>query len=286
MFWREYTVPWAPDDRIERLKGLSQAEVQAATGPGGLVRSFSNGVFSRTNGSPYFATKIMDLQNLRYSRYMDATGTHRLRGPADVARYAALVTGADALEFGTHRILSPEQRRVPFRYADEILYAIGMYVMSLEPPKNPAPAGRELVDRGRAIFDREGCAECHRPPNYTSGMLTLAAGWTPPADHPNHADILPRTANTDPGLALKTRKGTGFYKVPSLRGIWYRPRLLHDGSLTSLEEMFALDRFEPTYRPRGWNPPGVDQRAVMGHTFGTALRAEDKAALLAFLRSL
>ena len=39
---------------------------------------------------------------------------------------------------------------------------------------------------------------------------------------------------TDPGLALRTRKGTGFYKIPSLRGVWYRPRLLHDASVTTL----------------------------------------------------
>jgi hypothetical protein len=33
--------------------------------------------------------------NIRYSKYLDATGLHRLRGPEDLARYAALVTGAD-----------------------------------------------------------------------------------------------------------------------------------------------------------------------------------------------
>jgi hypothetical protein len=76
-------------------------------------------------------------QLLRYSRYMDATGTHRLRGPQDVARYAAFIAGADPMEFRPYKILTPEQRRLRFRYADEVLYANEMYLLSLNPPKDP-----------------------------------------------------------------------------------------------------------------------------------------------------
>src|SRR5262249_15612805 len=110
--WREFTVPWAPDERVERGSRLSLAELQQRPGRDDLGRSFSGGVFARTNGSPYAVTKILDLENLRFNRYLDATGTHRLRGPEDVARYAALVTGADPMDFGPHRILTDAQRRV------------------------------------------------------------------------------------------------------------------------------------------------------------------------------
>jgi hypothetical protein len=41
------------------------------------------------------------------------------------------------MEFRPYKILTPEQRRLRFRYADEVLYAIGMYLLSLNPPKNP-----------------------------------------------------------------------------------------------------------------------------------------------------
>jgi hypothetical protein len=34
------------------------------------------------------------------------------------------------------------------------------------------------------------------------------------------------------------------------------------------------------------NPPGTITRSIDGHRFGLALDADDKAALLAFLRSL
>jgi hypothetical protein len=124
------------------------------------------------------------------------------------------------------------------------------------------------------------------PPNYSSGKLTLAQGYTLPADHPNQTDIMNVSVGTDPGLATKTRKGTGFYKIPSLRGIWYRPLLLHDGSVAGLEEMFDPDRLKPDHVPGGWKGPGMAKRAIPGHPFGLGLNAMDRVALLAFLRSL
>jgi hypothetical protein len=281
--WRMSATPWAPDERIQRLRGITEFTPEFAAI---IFGNRPGGVFLRTNGSPFYGTKIPDLHVTHLSRYLDATGTHRLRGPEDIGRYAALVTGADSLDFGPHRILPESERQMSFRYADEVLYALGMYIMSLEPPKNPTMAPRELLDRGERIFRRESCVQCHRPPEYTTGGLTLAAGFQLRTNHPNRSDVINRSAETDPGLALKTRKGTGFYKIPSLRGVWYRPRLLHDGALTSLEEMFDPARLRPDYEPRGWSPAGVDKRAIPGHAFGLELPADEKQALLAFLRSL
>lgn len=276
---RLFAAPWVPDDRLDRLQNAAPGDLR-------LLASGDPGVFNRPHGSPFYATKIPDLQNLRYSRYMDATATHRLRGPEDVARYASFITGADPMDFGPYHLLSDEQRTLRFRYADEVLYSIGMFLMSLEPPRNPDAAPRDILARGERVFEREGCVNCHMPPTYTNGKLTPAEGWTPSTGHPNRDDILPRSVGTDPGLALRTRKGTGLYKVPSLRGLWYRPRLLHDGSLASLEEMFDPARVSSDYVSKGWNPPGTTTRAIRGHTFGLALDPDDKAALLAFLRSL
>jgi Di-haem oxidoreductase, putative peroxidase len=280
-FWRRTATPWAPDERVERIRGIAHftPELQAiVTGKGGAV-------FLRPNGSPFYGTKIPDLHTTHYSRYLDATGTHRLRGAEDIGRYAALITGADSLDFGPHHMLL-EKRHIAYRYADEVLNALGMYVMSLEPPRNANAAPQEALDRGEQIFRREGCARCHTPPNYTTGGLTLATGYRMPPSHPNRSDVLSLTAETDPALALKTRKGTGFYKIPSLRGVWYRPRLMHDGALTSLEEMFDPARQSPDYEPRGWNPVDVTKRAIAGHPFGLAMPSDDKRALIAFLRSL
>ena len=76
----------------------------------------------------------------------------------------------------------------------------------------------ERAAAGQKVFQREGCVNCHTPPLYTSNRLTLAAGYMPPKDAPATLDVLRLSVGTDPGLALKTRKGTGYYKVPSLNG--------------------------------------------------------------------
>jgi len=280
IYWRMFTTPWAPDERVERWRSLGPA------GVGQISLGATNQTVPRPHSSPHYAPKVPDLNILRYSRYLDATGTHQLRGPEDVARYAAFLEGADPMEFGKYKILDPKQRRVPVRYADEVLYAIGMYLLSLEPMKNSAPDPAALIERGRGIFKREKCIDCHVPPNYTSGKLTLAQGFELSQEHPNIADTLPVSVGTDPGLAMKTRKGTGFYKIPSLRGLWYRPALLHDGSVGSLEEMFDAARQRPEHIPAGWKAPGVTHRAILGHPFGLGLNAKDKNSLLAFLRSL
>jgi len=276
---RMFDVPWDPDARLDQFVSLSPQEA---------VRTLGNphGVIPRNNGSAFHGTRVPDLQILRYSRYMDATGTHRLRGAEDVARYAALITGADSMDFGPHRFLTDEQRHVDYRYADEVLYAIGSYLLSLEPPKNPNPPAADLVARGKEVFRREKCGSCHPAPNYTTGELTPVDGFEPSVRHPNFSDIRDRSVGTDSGLALRTRKGTGFYKIPSLRGLWYRPRLLHDASIVSLEELFDAARLSPDYERKGWSPPGVNTGAIPGLEFLTKLSAEDKAALIAFLRSL
>jgi hypothetical protein len=281
--WRLWSVPWAPDARLDRLRTLdpkqsSQEIAKAAFNP--------HAVIPRENGSLFHGTRVPDLHLLRHSRYVDATGTHRLRGPEDVARYAAIINSADPMDFGSHRFRTDAQRRVLYRYADEVLYAIGVYLLSLEAPNNPKPPPADFIARGKKIFEREKCGVCHPAPSYTTGELTLAHGFEPPSDHPNRKDIRELSVGTDPGLALKTRKGTGFYKIPSLRGLWYRPRLLHDASITTLEELFDAARLSPEYQPKGWSPPGVTWRAIPGLEFLTKLTPEEKTALIAFLRSL
>jgi mono/diheme cytochrome c family protein len=279
-FWRTTATPWLADERVDALRNMQSAQDL------GSLFGGNNGGVPRINGSPFYGAKVPDLHLLRYYKYLDATATHQLRGAEDIGRYIAQLSSADPMEFGPHHMLTAEQRRVAYRFADEVLYAIGMYVMSLEPAKNPVTASPDELAAGSRVFQSEGCAGCHTPPNYTNGKLTLAEGYEIPSDHPNLADVMPVGVKTDNGLAMKTRKGTGFYKVPSLRGVWYRPFLLHDGSVKSLEELFDPQRLEANYSPRGWNPPGVKTRAVPGHEFGLRLSPEDKAALLTFLRSL
>ena len=139
----------------------------------------------------------------------------------------------------------------------------------MKPPPNPN-ADDAASDRGREIFAREGCEACHTPPLYTSNKLTPVEGFTVPAEHLVRYGIVNRVLGTDPELALHTRKGTGYYKVPSLKGVWYRGPVQHSGAAATLEE---------------WFDPGRTAR-IPGHPFGLDLSPEDRRALIAFLRTL
>lgn len=129
---------------------------------------------------------------------------------------------------------------------------------------------------------------CHTPPLYTNNMLMAVSGFEPPNDPASQRlqAMKGLHIDTDPGAALKTRKGTGYYKVPSLKGLWYRDLIEHSGSIASLEEWFDSKRLRDDYVPSGWKGPGVKTRAVKGHEFGLSLPADDKRALIGFLRTL
>lgn len=278
-----FGTPWIKGDMHEKLKTMRDEElaaIDAATVPG---------TFARFNGSPFYITKMADLIGVRNRRYLDSTGTHRNRGPEDIARYAIMVTGTDDGSIGPYKFMTDEQRHqtgMSVRFRDEAMYALGKFIYSLEPPPNPNKFDA-LAGRGRQVFDDEGCAKCHDPKQgYTNNKLTPVDGFSVPENHPEKEHIMNRSVHTDPGLALKTRKGTGFYKVPTLRGVWYRGLLEHSGSVATLEDWFNPNRLREDYVPTGWKGPGIKSRAVKGHEFGLDLSADDKKALIAFLRTL
>ena len=72
----------------------------------------------------------------------------------------------------------------------------------------------------------------------------------------------------------------------SLNGLWYRNRSEHNGSCAVLEDWFDPRRLRDGYVPTRFKGYGVTHRAVKGHPFGLDLSAEDKKALIAFLKTL
>jgi hypothetical protein len=278
--YQAYGAPWVKDDTGERLKTFQQDDYEAW-----VTADRYAGAITRWNGSLFYPAKIPDLIGIKDRKYIDHTATHLHRGIGDLMRYAAQVAYAEIADFGEHRMLTSGTKRVESRISDEALYALALYLYSLEPPPNPNKYGSK-AGAGAKIFSREGCADCHVPPLYTSNKLTLAEGFVPPNDKPESLDALPISVGTDPGLALATRKGTGYYKIPSLRGVWYRGHYLHDGSAASLEEMFNPERLKPSYVPEGWLPPGEKTHPIKGHEFGLKLDSEEREQLLAFLRTL
>jgi hypothetical protein len=249
------------------------------------------GVFARQRANAYYPPHVPDLIGIKDRRYLDATGLVRHRSIGDLMRYAALNQGGDDLSsYGDFRPVESFREKMPEpselgRYSDEQLYALALYIYSLKPPTNPHSFDAQAAE-GQKIFNREGCAMCHTPPLYTNNKLLPADGFAVPEAHKTEFDIFPMSAGTDPDLTLKTRRGTGYYKVPSLKGVWYRSMFEHNGSVATLEDWFDPRRLRDDYVPTGFRGVGVKTRAVKGHEFGLDLSLEDRKALIRFLKTL
>jgi mono/diheme cytochrome c family protein len=277
--WVSYGAPWIMSKQ-EFEKSMTKEEV---------IREFDAqvlGVFRRQGTSLSHPVRIPSLVGIQDIRYLDATGLVRNRGIGDIMRYAIINEGLDTLaHYGdfqptTHAAAFSAEEGT--RYSDEQLYALALYIESLQPPPNPNKFD-EHAQRGQQIFKDQGCPVCHTPPLYTNNKLNPVRGFKVPDDLRQTDAIMNTTVGTDPFLALETRRGTGFYKVPSLRGLWYRTGYGHGGQAATLEEWFDPARLDDNYVPRGFHlGPGP----IEGHEKGLDLTPAEKQDLIAFLKTL
>ena len=158
--YANYGVPWLAADVNAGFKTMAAAERDRIDGP-----PQTPGTFPRFGGSPYFTNHMPDLIGVKDRRYLDATATHRNRGPEDVARYGILVTDADDGAIGPHRFQPDHVRALHNRHSDDAMYAIGKYVYALEPPNNS-------VRRTFCQACRHSSTSCL---HHTSGYDTLIA---------------------------------------------------------------------------------------------------------------
>jgi hypothetical protein len=288
-----FAVPWLEPDPQASVDALAFDEIAEA------IASVPPGVMTRHGTGIWSPVQVPDLIGVKTRRFLDRTGLQRHRGPADLMRYAALNQGLDRATTYNGRLVSgqvqlePPEQFFEQRYSDEQLYALTMYVYALKPPPNPnlpkTIAERQLVEKGLEIFmaSENRCATCHDPKQgFTNNKLVAAPGSEGADNHPERERIMPQRVNTDPGLTLTTRRGTGLYKVPSLLGVWYRGPFEHNGSVASLEDWFDAQRLQDDYVPTGYKPKDVTTRAVKGHEFGLDLSSEDRKALIAYLMTL
>jgi len=277
--WVNYGAPWV----------MSRSDFEAYYTKDRYLQDFAArhwSVFRRQGTSFSHPPHVPSLIGVQDHRYLDATGLVRNRSIGDLMRYAITNQGLDTLaHYGDFQ---PSPGRTGFsgdegtRYSDEQLYAMALYLVSLKPPPNPNPVD-DRARRGEQIFRQQGCAGCHTPPLYTNNKLTPAKGFQVPEDLRKSDDILDVSVGTDATLALKTRRGTGFYKVPSLQGVWYRTAFGHTGQADTLEEWLDPARLREDYVPSGFHTgPGP----ILGHEFGLKLPPADKEALIAFLKTL
>jgi hypothetical protein len=230
---------------------------------------------------------------VRDRKYLDKSGLNVNRGLVSLMRYAALAEGLEFflnfdgfIPFGGKNFDTLPAPETLTRFSEEQLYALALWLSSRRPLNNPRPPDAQLAAAGEKVFGREGCPICHTPPLYTNNKLTPAKGFTVPEEHKARYDIMPVIVGTDPRLTMETRRGTGYYKIPSLRGVWYRGPFEHNGSVATLQDWFDGRRLRNDYVPTGFKGYGVTTRAVQGHEFGLKLSPDEKTALIAFLKTL
>jgi hypothetical protein len=138
----------------------------------------------------------------------------------------------------------------------EIALGLARFLWSLDRTLPPAPSHRP-----RAFEER--CARCHSGEFLTGDPVALDDVGTD------------RTAGESP------ERGTGAYRVPSLRGVGTRAALLHDGSLSTIDALF-----DPARTHSDWRGGRVGAGAVPGHDYGFDLDPSDRAEIVAYLRAL
>jgi len=92
--------------------------------------------------------------------------------------------------------------------------AIDAYLKSLEPLPSPYAADQPLAERGKRIFEKAGCMECHAPPLYTSL----------------------KAYNVGTGTG---REAGEAFDAPTLVELWRTAPYLHDGRAGTLEEVLT-----------------------------------------------
>jgi hypothetical protein len=278
-FAAQFEMPWLTDDPNRRARTMSLDNLIAAG------EAIPPGVTARSNTSMFLPPQIPDLIGVKERSYLDHTGLVRHRGVGDLMRYCSLVQDISSRDrYGDSQPQRAEDGHGE-RYSDEQLYALALYLYSLRPPRNPNRFD-ETAARGETIFKHAGCASCHTPPLYTNNKLIPVDGFDPPEHHRQQFDLMEARIGTDPRYSLETHKGTGYYKVPSLKGVWYRGPLEHNGSVATLEDWFDPARLRDDYVPTGFKGYDGRARSVKGHSFGLNLSPEEKKSLIIFLKTL
>jgi hypothetical protein len=143
-----------------------------------------------------------------------------------------------------------------------VVWALAVYLTSLADSLPRVDEATAAAPAGARLFAAT-CSPCHALPSFTGPPVPLAV------------------VGTDPAFGESPSRGTGDYRVPSLRGVGARVALLHDGSIPSLAELLDGARLLPSFGG-GLHGPGP----VPGHLYGLALGQGDRDALVTFLRSL
>jgi hypothetical protein len=198
-FTRQVEMPWLPEDPNGRAQEMSLAELIAAG------EEIPPSVTARSNTSMFVPPQIPDLIGIEERRYLDHTGLVRHRDIGDLMRYSSLVHDISGLDrYGNLQPPKPDAGCAA-RYSEEQLYALALYLYSLQPPRKPNRFDA-VASRGKKVFEREGCGQCHTPPLYTSNKLIPVDSFEPPTNDTQGLDIMETRVGSDSRYSLETTK--------------------------------------------------------------------------------
>ncbi len=194
----------------------------------------------------------------------------------------------------------------------EDLKRVEDFITELDPPKFPFAIDEKLAASGSEIFANT-CASCHAFGGERTGTVIPVEEvgtdrhrldmWTQQA-----ADTYNEFAEGYEFDFDNLRKTNGYVAV-SLDGLWLRTPYLHNGSVPSLQDLLekpenrtqVFYRGYDVYDPEkvGFVSVGSDAERIgfkydtsvpansnQGHVYGTDLSAEDKKALIEYLKTL
>ena len=200
-----------------------------------------------------------------------------------------------------------------YTYFDDI----AAYFTTLQPPPIPDAIDQTLADQGQVLFE-DSCAMCHGTygdePTYPGELVGVDEIGTDPSLALQPTDILRFVDWFNESWYGETAQlaPTGAYIAPPLDGIWATAPYLHNGSVPDLASLLDSS-LRPTYWRRsttydttvvGWRSTTLDEgkdeasdptRVIdttlpgwsnAGHIYGDELDAEQRAAVLEYLKTL
>jgi hypothetical protein len=182
---------------------------------------------------------VPDLRAVRFERHLQQSGAVIQRDVTSLAvrLETLIVTSHDGA----------------IRPPREVAIGLALYLWSLGDAL-PAPPPAERNGRGALVFEK-ACGKCHEGD-------ALAGGLVPASK-----------IGTDPAAARSPDRGTGAYRITSLRGLGSRRTLMHDASVRGVDDLLDPARLRET-------PPRA------GHRYGLDLAPHDRAALTQWLLRL
>jgi mono/diheme cytochrome c family protein len=207
---------------------------------------------------------------------------------------------------------------------DAAFVDVRAWIETLTPPAWPFPVNADLADQGKRVFELN-CASCHGTygsnGDYPNEVIPLDVIGTDPSLATGASQFgsayVAWFASSFWGETSRLEPQAG-YIAPPLDGIWATAPFLHDGSVPTIGALLdsttrpkywtrshASDDYDQTNV--GWNftvvdhgqadEPDISKRELLydttlpgysnaGHTFGDALSAADRTAVIEYLKTL